>query len=166
MIYNFYLKHFSIWLFLIIFRKNNWSLRQCLRYAQHIAAQSAHQHLDIIFWTLQPIHKLPSGSYSYRHTELSFFSKFHQFSHHLTTKIRPQTALILWWILSMEQPCKMCHTILSLLRRQWKRTGRKWGKIHVVYIRQFFSAANNTFGINKIALNFFNCPRSDLLSFP
>jgi hypothetical protein len=30
-------------------------------------------------WYFPPIHKFPSGSYSYRHIGLSFFSTFHKF---------------------------------------------------------------------------------------
>jgi len=69
-----------------------------------MTAQNArHQHSSALLLIFPPICKLSSGSYSYRHIELSLFCKFRQFSHFMTTNIESQ--VVLWCILSMEQRC-------------------------------------------------------------
>jgi len=68
---------------------------------QSIAAQNAHyrEHCSS-HWMYRPIPNY--GPYGYRRTELSFVRNYHQYSHHLTTKIESQIVVVLWCSLSME----------------------------------------------------------------
>jgi hypothetical protein len=52
---------------------------------------------------------------SHSHIRLSFFHKVHQFSHLWITKI--WSRVVLWYIVSTQQPCWMCHNIITTQKR-------------------------------------------------
>jgi hypothetical protein len=99
---------------------------------------------------VSPLPKLSSASCRYYQNKVSFFRKFHSFSHHLTTEIVPETAVVHWCSQSIKKPFQTYPNVTGTSRK-WRQTKLIWRKF-LFFIANIFHCFQRRFWYNQILL--------------